>query len=98
MANKISTAKKVSNVSFKIDTDIKNQADMLFAELGLNMTTAIRIFLYQSIRENSIPFNITEKVPNAETIEALLESERLLKDPNTKYYTDVEELFLELDS
>ena len=50
--------KSTSSVSFRIDSDIKNQADTLFAQLGLNMTTAFNIFLRQSIREGSIPFNV----------------------------------------
>ena len=87
-----------SNVSFRIDTDIKNQADKLFAQLGLNMTTAFNIFLRQSIREGSIPFNITVNVPNAETIAALLEAERIANDPNVKRYSDVEEALKELKS
>jgi len=79
-------AKKVSNVSFRIDTDIKNQADILFSELGLSMTAAFNIFLRQSIREGGIPFYIT-KIPNKETITAMLEAEQLINDPNTKRYT-----------
>jgi len=55
-----------SNVSFRIDTDIKNQADRLFSELGLNMTTAFNIFLRQAIREGSIPFNVTVNTINVD--------------------------------
>lgn len=91
-------ANNTSNVSFRIDTDIKNQADKLFAQLGLNMTTAFNIFLRQSIREGSIPFNITINTPNAETVAAMLEAERILYDPAVKRYSDVEEALRELKS
>ena len=87
-----------ANVSFRIDSDIKNQADRLFSQLGLNMTTAFNIFLRQSIREGSIPFNVTVNTPNAETIAALLESNRILKDSTVKRYSDVEEALRELKS
>ncbi|MCL2054508.1 MAG: type II toxin-antitoxin system RelB/DinJ family antitoxin [Oscillospiraceae bacterium] len=87
---------KTSNVSFRIDTDIKNQADNLFSKLGLNMTTAFNIFLRQSIREGAIPFNITVNTPNAVTIAALLEAERIIEDPTIKRYNDVEEALREL--
>ncbi len=87
---------KTSSVSFRIDTDIKNQADKLFAELGLNMTTAFNIFLRQAVREGSIPFNVTVNTPNAETVAALLEGERIARDPSVKRYTDVEEALREL--
>jgi DNA-damage-inducible protein J len=87
-----------SNVSFRIDTDVKNQADRLFSELGLNMTTAFNIFLRQSIRERSLPFNVTINTPNAETIAALLEAEQIGRDPSVKRYSDVEEALRELKS
>ena len=87
----------VSNVSFRIDSDLKAQADTLFSQLGMNMTTAFNIFLRQAVREGCIPFNITINTPNAETIAAMLETERLLSDPSTKQY-DVEDALKELKS
>ena len=89
-------AKNTSNVSFRIDSDIKNQADALFTQLGLNMTTAFNIFLRQSIREGSIPFNVTVNTPNAETVAALLEAEHICSDPTVKRYSDVDEALREL--
>jgi len=85
-----------SNVSFRIDTDVKNQADKLFSQLGLNMTTAFNIFLRQAVREGSIPFAVTVNTPNAETVAAMLEAERIARDPNVKGYTDVEVALREL--
>lgn len=87
----------ISNVSFRIDSELKAQADTLFAQLGMNMTTAFNIFLRQAVREGCIPFNITINTPNSETIAAMLEAERLLNDPSTKRY-DVEDALKELKS
>ena len=87
-----------TNVSFRIDTDIKTQADKLFSQLGLNMTTAFNIFLRQSIIEGSIPFPITIYAPNSTTIAAMLEAECIAKDSNVKRYKDVEEALRELKS
>ena len=89
-------ANNTSNVSFRIDSDIKNQADSLFTQLGLNMTTAFNIFLRQSIREGGIPFNVTLNTPNAETVAALLEAECIGSDPTVKRYSDIEEALREL--
>ena len=86
----------VSNVSFRIDSSLKNQADALFASLGLNMTTAFNMFLRQAVREGRIPFDVTIDVPNSETIAAMIESLQLLNDPNTKTYS-AKEAFAELD-
>ena len=85
----------ISNVSFRIDSDLKNQAETLFQNLGLNMTTAFNMFLRQSVREGRIPFDVTMNVPNSDTIEAMIESLKLLNNPNTKYY-EVEDALKEL--
>lgn len=87
----------VSNVSFRIDSELKSQADALFSQLGMNMTTAFNIFLRQSVREGCIPFDITINTPNADTVAAMIETERILRDPNMKAY-DVEEALKELKS
>lgn len=87
-----------SNISFRIDSELKAQADQLFSALGMNMTTAFNIFLRQSVREGCIPFNITTHTPNADTVAAMLEARQLLNDPNTKRYSNVEDALKELKS
>ena len=89
-------ANNTSNVCFRIDTDVKNQADRLFAQLGLNMATAFNIFLRQSIREGAIPFNVSVNTTNTVTVAALLEAERIAGDTSVKRYSDVEEALREL--
>lgn len=73
----------LTSVSFRIDSNLKSQAEKLFRELGFNMTTAFNIFLRQSVREGKIPFEISTHSPNAETIAALIESKELLNNPLT---------------
>lgn len=85
-----------TNVSICMDTELKAQADELFAELGMNLSTAFNIFVRQSLREGGIPFEIHTDRPNKETIAAMLEAERIAKDPNVKKYSDVEEALREL--
>lgn len=88
-------AKVSTNIS--LDPEIKQKAQALFAELGLDLSTAINIYLHQAVLENGIPFLITRDVPNAETIEAIKEVERLKADPSIgKSYTDVDEMFEDL--
>lgn len=50
---------ELANVSFRIDKELKSQADALFSILGINMTTAFNIFLRQAVREKGIPFKIS---------------------------------------
>jgi len=86
-----------TNVSIRMDVGIKRQAEELFADLGLNMTTALTMFLRQAIRVQGIPFEIS-RMPNAETIEAMLEAERIATDPNVKGYNNLDDLFRDLKS
>lgn len=86
-----------TNISIRIDTDIKAKADELFSELGMNISTAFNIFVRQSIRERRIPFDISLNQPNGETIAAMLEAERIATDPSIKGYTDLDEMFADLE-
>ena len=85
-----------TNVSIRMDTELKAQADELFAELGMNLSTAFNIFVRQSLREGGIPFEIRTNRPNKETIAAMLEAENIAKDPKVKGYTDLDEMFADL--
>lgn len=64
--------------------DLKAQADALFSELGMNLTTAFNIFVRQSIREGGIPFEISINQPNKETIAAMLEGGKDCERPVCK--------------
>lgn len=46
------------NTSVKLDEETKKEAQKLFKDLGLNLSTAINIFLKQAVREKGIPFYI----------------------------------------
>ena len=85
-----------TNVSIRMDTELKAQADELFAELGMNLSTAFNIFVRQSLREGGIPFEIRTDRPNKATIAAMLEAENIAKDPKVKGYTDLDEMFADL--
>ena len=85
-----------TNVSIRMDTELKAQADELFAELGMNLSTAFNIFVRQSLREGGIPIEIRTDRHNKETIAAMLEAENIAKDPKVKGYTDLDEMFADL--
>jgi DNA-damage-inducible protein J len=51
-----------ANINIRVDNDVKNKAQNIFSNLGMDMTTAVNIFLRQVIRKNGIPFElVTEK-------------------------------------
>ena len=81
-----------TKLNIRIDKFTKEQAEKIFNQLGLNMTTAINMFLIATIRENGIPFELKLDTPNKETIEAIEEGRKMLKDPNTPKYSNMEDL------
>jgi len=91
-------AGNTTNISIRMDNDLKAAAEALYAELGMNLSTAFNIFVRQSLREGGIPFKITTQTPNQETVKAMLEAERIAKDSSVKGYTDMDELFADLNT
>ena len=87
-----------TNLNIRTDKDVKEQAEQLFAELGLNMTTAINLFLRTAIRKRGIPFDLLLDVPNDTTVAAIEEGKRLLNDPASQKYSNMEDLKAALDS
>ena len=67
-----------TNLNIRIDKDIKDQAEGIFNELGINMTTAVNIFLRTAIREHGIPFELKLDVPNEITVAAIEEGKRMM--------------------
>lgn len=89
-------AGNTTNISIRMDSDLKAQAEILFGEMGMNLTTAFNIFVRQSLREGRIPFEISLNHINRETMAAMLEAEIIAKDPSIKGYTDLDKLFADL--
>ena len=86
-----------TNINIRMEKNLKSQAEILFSELGMNMTTAFNIFVRQSVRQGKIPFEISLNTPNSETIEAIKEVKEMKENPSLgKSYTDVEKMMKEL--
>lgn len=86
-----------SNYTCRIDTELRSQSEALFGALGMNLGTAINVFLRKAVRVGGFPFDVNIDSPNRETIEAMIEAERIARDPNVKAYS-VEDAFKELDN
>ncbi len=85
------------NVTIRMDENLKKQADALFGELGMNLSTAFNIFVRQAVREQSIPFIIANRQPNAQTLAAIEEVQQMKADPSLgKAYTDVNQMMEDL--
>ncbi|MCL2218195.1 MAG: type II toxin-antitoxin system RelB/DinJ family antitoxin [Defluviitaleaceae bacterium] len=68
---------ETTNINIRMDKALKEQAESLLSELGMNMTTAFNIFLRQTVRERAIPFQISANMPRRKAI--LTEGQELLK-------------------
>lgn len=82
----------------RIDETTKKQAVELLDGLGLNLSDAVNMFLKQVILHNGIPFEVKYPEFKPEVIEAMEEAKRISRDPNIKGYTDIDELFEDLNS
>ncbi len=85
-----------TNFTIRLDTKLKSDAETLFNDLGLTLSSAVNVFLRQSLIANGIPFEIKRKEPNKATLAAMEESKSIAKNPRAKGYSDVEEALREL--
>ena len=85
-----------TNVTIRMDKNLKMQADELFSALGLNMSTAMGVFCRQAVRLGRIPFELAVDMPNVETLAAIddVNNNRNM----SKAYDNMEELMRDLNA
>lgn len=86
------------SLTIKLDNETKKEFNEFCEEIGINMTTAINMFIKKVIREQRIPFELSLNKPNLETLQAIQESEDILNGiKKVKSFNSVEELFEDLN-
>ena len=85
-----------TNLNIRIDADLKKEAEQIFNELGLNMSTALTVFLRQTVRSNGLPFDMRLDVPNKETLSAIRDVN--LRRNLSRPYNSARELMEDLDA
>lgn len=75
----------IINFNVCADRDILKQCEDMYSELGVDLNTAINVFLRQSLRVGGFPFDVNEMM------QAMLEAESIGCDSSVKRYFDVEE-------
>ena len=83
------------NFSVRMDADLKREVEAIYAELGMNLTSAVNAFLRQSGRVGGMPFDLRLNEQQRETVLAMLEAEQLASDPGVETM-DVEDALAEL--
>ena len=88
-----------TNITMRMDTNVKSQLQELMSDLGLDMTTFFTMAAKQAIREQRIPFEIGRDNFNNETIEAFKEVEEMRKNPSMiKSYSCFNDLLKEVEN
>lgn len=83
-------------IQLRVEDNLKEEADTLFAKLGLTTNDAIKIFLSQAVQEQKIPFEIKLE-PNSETINKVFKMlEELVEKENNEVYQNSQDLFKSL--
>lgn len=79
-----------TNINIRVDEEVKRKAELICQELGMNLSTAVNIFLRQTVRSEGIPFDVRLNRPGVETLAAMddVENRRNLSGP----YRDTESL------
>ena len=83
------------NFSVRMDADLKREVEAIYAELGMNLTSAVNAFLRQSVRVGGMPIDLRLNEQQRETVLAMLEAEQLASDPGVEAM-DVEDALAEL--
>ena len=86
-----------SPTQIRIDTTIKEEANILLSRLGLDMSSAVNIFLRQCLLRGGLPFSVEVPKYNEETLAALEDAKRISRDPDIQGYSSINELFKALD-
>jgi DNA-damage-inducible protein J len=76
----------------RIDSTVKQQATELFSSLGMDMSSAVNIFLRQCILRGGLPFSVEIPKYNQDTLEAMAEARKISRDPEVKGFTDMADL------
>ena len=94
MSGELKMAKVSTNIS--IDADIKSKAQDMLTDFGLDLSTAVNMFLRQMLRQREIPFAISQNVPNAVTLKAMddAENDKDMYGP----FASIEEVMRELNA
>ena len=76
----------------RIDADIKKQATDLFNSLGLDMSSAVNLFLQQCVLRGGLPFRVEMPRYTQRTLDAMDEARRISRDPDVRGYTNMDDL------
>ena len=93
----MATLTQNKNFTIRLDGKVKEEAERLFADLGMTLSGAVNIFLHQALIVRGLPFEVKQERPNKTTLATMEEAIRIANDPNTKRFSTVDELMEDLE-
>lgn len=87
-----------TTISVRLDSNDKKRFEEFCSAVGMNVSTAVNMFVKVVLRESRLPFEVESYIPNEETIAAIEEGERMLRDPNTRVFHSIDELLEDLEN
>ena len=91
------TATQNRNFTIRLDAKVKEEAESLFADLGMTLSGAMNIVLHQALIVRGLPFEVRQEHPNRATLAAMEEAVRLANDPKARRFATVDELMEDLE-
>lgn len=79
-------------INVRVDSADKQKFEVFCNDVGMNISTAMNMFIKKVLRDYKLPFEVGVDVPNARLQAAIEEGERIAKDPNVKAYHSMKEL------
>lgn len=89
----------VSTINVNVNSELKKEANNVLNGLGLNMSTAINMFLTQVVKKDGIPFEVVNPKPNKELLKALKEADKIQSGKKkVKSYDNMQDVIKALNS
>lgn len=86
---------KTASMYIRIDPEVKSDVEAIYSRYGMSITDAINIFLYTSRDVGGLPFDLRPSIPNAETMAAIREGDKVIKSGKARF-KGAEEMLREL--
>lgn len=69
---------KTATLHMRIDPDVKQQAETLYESFGISLSDAVTMFLYKSVMEGGLPFEVRQPRYNAQTEAAMRQARQIM--------------------
>ena len=87
-----------ASINIRTDSQIKELTESLYASFGITLSDAINMFLYVSVMEGRLPFELKQPKFNKETLEAIKEGRAILEGKiESKRYKNLDEVLKEIE-